>query len=507
MLLAAREKDAITHTLALPLFGVGALLGILVGLFICVATGGVGALLIGAAICTGISLGSAIGELIGSLLPGVNVGKIDKGCRSVLIGLRYAARAKADLGACGWHGKEKIAEGARTVYIGYYPAARQNDKGCCGFKIKEGCDTVVVGGPKSTFEKVRGEVPWQLQVATLVLGLIGPGTLMRLAGMGLWAITARLVGGLVGGISGGMLGEWMGGMLFGEDSAGQKLMGFCGGLLGSILGFRIAHNRVPMYPRGNRNTRAMADEAAGLLDKANDQYRAVTSRPPAERPPRPSLRDVPERDGSRRLTKTERRQRLERLQQEWEAQYGGDPMGNALHPDNCRAVGVAELQNGNVVVAASGSESVAKAHTIIVRGLNRPHVSAAPARAAEPYPGGRFAQLWDRTAVKLRLRPPTAQNCVEGKLYTEAAKQGSRVKAMTVRWRGAAADNPHPLSPGSMEMGPCDSCLSRQAGRVLGGKVVLYDNARLSSFVTSGAAGGQAVDHVGETGLGLEEQR
>ena len=245
---AARIGDQVSHTSAFAGLIVGALAGAVIGAAI-VATGGAAALAIAGAACTGASLGGMLGELVGSMIPAVG-GPIITGALTVYIGGdgRQAAIACRSTVACIIHKVSLVAQGSETVLIEGMHAARKTDKGVCSFVIAQGCSTVLIGGPVHTCAAIHSEVPWQAELALLVLGLAGGGLAMAAKGLGMAAIAARLGGGLLGGVGGGIGGHWLGGKVFGEGSTGQKVFTFAGGFLGSILGGGIAGKIVPGEP-------------------------------------------------------------------------------------------------------------------------------------------------------------------------------------------------------------------------------------------------------------------
>lgn len=253
---AARVGDEISHTSAFQGLVVGAVAGAVAGALIgvaVIATAGTAVVAIGAAACTGASLGGVIGELIGAERQ-TPAGAILTGASSVMIGGSPAARAVADVMGCSEHASAPIAQGSATVIIEGFPAARAGDRGICGAIISGGCGAVIIGGGEtSTYLEVRSEVPWQAEATLLLLGLIGPGGLMRLAGMGWAAISARLAAGMVTGYAGSMGGQWLGGELFGQGSMGQKLSALGGGFLGAAIPGMGLVNRLSIATRLRRS--------------------------------------------------------------------------------------------------------------------------------------------------------------------------------------------------------------------------------------------------------------
>src|SRR5690242_11400487 len=153
---AARITDEITHTLALAGLIGGALLGVVIGAAIVFSGGAaVGVLAAAATMGTGASLGSMVGEFLGSFLT-LPSGAIAIGSPNVLIGGLPAARATADFSMCGGipftpapHPGSLIAQGSLTVFINNLPAARRGDGLVCGAKISSGRTDVLIGGEHS----------------------------------------------------------------------------------------------------------------------------------------------------------------------------------------------------------------------------------------------------------------------------------------------------------------------------------------------------------------------
>ena len=251
---AARLLDPVAHTSALTGLLAGAVLGAVVGAAV-IATGGAALAAVAVAAAGGASLGGAAGQLLGSLMS-FPTGAIAAPCApTVLIGGKPAARAMGDFVDCGGipftpappHPHVPIAQGSETVLILGLPAARVGDLVSCSAKIDKGCPTVVIGGPQGTFAKISPEVPWYAEAALLALGLVSGVGAIALAGQGMRVLTAcRLAGGLAGGWGAGVAGHWAGGEIWGEGSAGQKLLGFGAGLVGGGLGARLAGSG-PVY--------------------------------------------------------------------------------------------------------------------------------------------------------------------------------------------------------------------------------------------------------------------
>lgn len=253
---AARALDPITHTSALAGLIGDLVVGAIVGAAI-VATGGAAVAAIAVAAAGGASLGASAGQLLGSLFT-FKTGAISLPCSTtVIIGRKNAARALADMGDCSGipfsptppHPRMPIAEGSKTVFVQRFPAARKDDKLTCSAVISEGCLTVIIGGGKTQYAKISAEVPFWLEMGVLALGLVSGAAAISLAGRGMRVITAlRLTGGLAGSFGLGAGGTWLGGKIWGQGSAGQKLLGFGMGFFGGYLGARLAGSG-PIYGR------------------------------------------------------------------------------------------------------------------------------------------------------------------------------------------------------------------------------------------------------------------
>lgn len=232
--LAARFDDPIEHSHALECLIAGLIVGAVVGAAIA-ASGGLalGPILVAGA--TSASFGGMIGQLGGSLWPKSAAGHITSGAATVFIGSKAAARAIVDTVDCD--AGEHIAQGSKTVSIEQNPAARKGDKTTCDGTIEDGCPTVWIGNEQATYLEIHGEVPLWLELTVMALGLLGGVGEIALASRGLRLVMAtRLGAGLVTGTIGAYGGNWLGGLIFGEGSAGQRVTGFLGGLLGGVLG-------------------------------------------------------------------------------------------------------------------------------------------------------------------------------------------------------------------------------------------------------------------------------
>lgn len=251
---AARLTDPITHTSALAGLIGGALLGAAIGAAV-VLTGGAaaGALAAAATVGAGASLGSMFGEFLGSFLTLPTGAITATGSSNVLIGGLPAARAATDFAMCSGipftpapHPNSVIAQGSLTVFINNLPAARKGDALVCSATIASGCKSVIIGGEdKGTYATIEAEVPAWLGYSMLALGMISGAGVLRLSVGMTWVGVGRTLGmGFLGSVVGGEALGRLGGAIFGENSAGQRIMGFLGSLLGGAaaggLGFRGA---------------------------------------------------------------------------------------------------------------------------------------------------------------------------------------------------------------------------------------------------------------------------
>lgn len=130
-----------------------------------VGTGGVAAVAVAAVgIGAVFAASSWIGKLsakttsfVDSLFP-ADDGPVLLGSPNVLIRGLPAARAGADTVACVKHTTPPlIAEGSDTVAINGMPAARIDDKTACGAALKQGVDTVLIGGPPVPMVEIANE--------------------------------------------------------------------------------------------------------------------------------------------------------------------------------------------------------------------------------------------------------------------------------------------------------------------------------------------------------------
>jgi len=239
---AARMGDQVKHSSAM----LGLIAGVIIGAAIAVAVVGTGgaALAIGAAVCTGVSMGGGLGKMIGKHIPGFDSGPILIGVPVVMIGGMMASVVGGIVGCTGPpllgpHPGSMIAQGSSNVFIGSMPAARKGDKASCGASIGYGCDSVLIGGEQVTYIEIQSEIPAWIDWGLTALGLVGGYGLFRAAGFSLVATLARLggatAGSFAGGWGGGKLAEALG---FEGDSWGNDLMSLAGAIGGGWLGFK-----------------------------------------------------------------------------------------------------------------------------------------------------------------------------------------------------------------------------------------------------------------------------
>ncbi|MFT3933285.1 MAG: PAAR domain-containing protein [Chitinophagaceae bacterium] len=239
---AARVGDQVKHSNAM----IGVLVGVLVGAAFAVAVVGTGgaALVIGAAICTGMSIGGSVGQLVGKHIPGSDCGPIAKGVPTVYVENMEAAVVTSPVSCNGPpignpHPTSQIAQGSSNVFIGKFPAARKGDKTTCGAKIGYGAATVWIGGKKTTYLEISPEVPAWVDYGLMALGILGGWGALARAGFSTLGIVCRLGGGLIGGgvgsYGGSKLADFLG---LDEDSWARDGLVVGGGVTGGALGYK-----------------------------------------------------------------------------------------------------------------------------------------------------------------------------------------------------------------------------------------------------------------------------
>jgi len=148
------------------------------------ATGGA-ALVIGVAAC--FILGSVISDITTGVTDFVDGffpaddGPVLPASMTVTIGGLPAARAGVDMVACVKHSTPPlISHGSDTITIEGYPAARIDDKVACGAALKQGVDTVKMGGETVEMVPVADEFSWwQKGILVAVDFLIPPSNCLK----------------------------------------------------------------------------------------------------------------------------------------------------------------------------------------------------------------------------------------------------------------------------------------------------------------------------------------
>lgn len=144
---AARVTDRFGHDASME----GLIAGVAIGAAIAVgvvATGGLGAIAVGAALATTGAAGLA-GAAIGKMFDGPDTGQLEVGSRNVKVNGLQATMVTLATGHCSHHGPSPrlVASGSATVKINGQPAARVTDTMDCGAVIRIGSRNVNIGGP------------------------------------------------------------------------------------------------------------------------------------------------------------------------------------------------------------------------------------------------------------------------------------------------------------------------------------------------------------------------
>lgn len=144
---AARVTDRFGHDAGLQGLIVGVAIGAATGMAV-IATGGLGAVAVDAALATTGAAGMA-GFMTGKMFDGPNTGQLEVGSRSVKINGLQATMVTLATGHCSHHGPEPrlVNSGSATVKINGQPAARTTDVMDCGAVIRIGSRNVNIGGP------------------------------------------------------------------------------------------------------------------------------------------------------------------------------------------------------------------------------------------------------------------------------------------------------------------------------------------------------------------------
>jgi uncharacterized Zn-binding protein involved in type VI secretion len=240
---ATRVTDQFAHSSALGGLLTGLAIGLAAGVFI-VATGGVGAIAVGAAIGVA-GAGGLAGQAIGGTVMGPPTGAIATGSPNVMTNKLPQAATVIGLGPCAKESgvPQQVATGAETVLINAMPAARKDEKMTCSATIISGSPDVLIGGASVQVLPMEPEVPTWLSNTMLAMafggGLIATGGIAAAYG-GVVAL-GSFGGGLLGGHLGGMGGQWAAQQMgFGAtgQAIGGVLGGFAGGMLGGGAGFK-----------------------------------------------------------------------------------------------------------------------------------------------------------------------------------------------------------------------------------------------------------------------------
>ncbi|KAF1039400.1 MULTISPECIES: DUF6531 domain-containing protein [Burkholderia] len=176
--------DAVAHSMgAWGLFG-GMLVGVAVGAIVAaavvatVATGGLaGAVIVGACMAGGLSLGSALASA--SQQMGSDCGQIMSGSHDVYFEGRQVARV-TDLVKCDQHSgvPQPLVEGSRTVFVNDLPLVRIGHETHCSAKVNAGRKSIWIDkttaqyGPKNP-ELTAAEEFWASLLGALAGGAVG----------------------------------------------------------------------------------------------------------------------------------------------------------------------------------------------------------------------------------------------------------------------------------------------------------------------------------------------
>ena len=132
----------------------GLLAGVVIGAAIAVgvvATGGVGAVAVGAALATTGAAGVA-GALIGKTMDGPASGQLETGSPNVKVNRLPATMIYLATGGCSHHGPvpPRVASGSATVKVNGRPAGRITELMDCSAVIRTGSPNVNIGGPRES---------------------------------------------------------------------------------------------------------------------------------------------------------------------------------------------------------------------------------------------------------------------------------------------------------------------------------------------------------------------
>lgn len=156
---AARITDTFGHDAELEGIAVGVAVGALLALGV-IATGGLGAIAIGAAIATGGTAAFA-GAAIGRQIAGPATGQLTTGSRNVFVNGLPATMVELASGDCYKDpgSPRRVATGSSTVFVNGKPAGRVTEMLDCGAVILTGSANVFIGGPRQSpvCSALRGE--------------------------------------------------------------------------------------------------------------------------------------------------------------------------------------------------------------------------------------------------------------------------------------------------------------------------------------------------------------
>lgn len=146
---AARVTDPFGHDAELEGLIAGVALGAALAVGV-VATGGLGAVAVGAALATVGSAGAA-GAAIGRMFDGPSSGELVTGSANVFVNGLPATMVQLATGLCSHHaGTRRVASGSATVLVNGRAAARVTDEMDCDALIRVGSPDTFVGGPKQS---------------------------------------------------------------------------------------------------------------------------------------------------------------------------------------------------------------------------------------------------------------------------------------------------------------------------------------------------------------------
>lgn len=116
-----------------------------------IATGGLGAIAVGAALATTGAAGVA-GAMIGKTMDGPDTGQLETGSPNVKINGLAGTMVQLSTGHCSHHGASPrlVASGSATVRINGQPAARVTEQMDCTAVIRIGSSNIFIGGPKQS---------------------------------------------------------------------------------------------------------------------------------------------------------------------------------------------------------------------------------------------------------------------------------------------------------------------------------------------------------------------